>query len=479
MTPSPSTTNKDSSPSAVHIEKLVYGGAGLGRFENGEIALVPYTLPGETVLVHPQSPVLGKAKKNNFALTEMKEAAPERILPICSVFLTCGGCHWQHLPVGLQREWKQKILEETLRRMGPKDSGSVPVLPILSEPRDSGWGYRNKVQWHIKDGKIGYYQPESHQIIPFETCGLVSGTINRIYQTLQEALKNGLLKGDWFEKIEVRANQNGEILMTLWTSLSHESLLSEKLLSIAPENQENLASFFSKQHFEKRFPQCVGIGIVSSKGYQLLWGQSYLMENLNTKTNTTPSEAKAFIPKYQVSWNSFFQINAGVTLALLNHISSLLPKEPCASFLDLYSGVGLFSLWFQHRIKTGVAVELSEAAVQDAQVNFKQNGCNHIHMVAGDMKQQLSNLAHKKKALGIKGFQVAIIDPPRSGCHSAVLEWLSAEVEEQLIYVSCDPTTLARDLKHLTAHGWIIESIQPFDMFPQTYHLETVVSLKH
>jgi 23S rRNA (uracil1939-C5)-methyltransferase len=171
---------------------------------------------------------------------------------------------------------------------------------------------------------------------------------------------------------------------------------------------------------------------------------------------------------FRVSAGSFFQINRSVTLQMLAYMETLLLQQ-MDSLIDLYAGVGLFALWFHARSNRVVAIESSPVAMADAHTNLALNHAPNITMIPGHVEQQLASLEDT--------FEVAIVDPPRNGCDPVVLTWINTHVTRQILYVSCNPATLARDLKTLHAAGWQIDTVQPFDMFPQTYHIETVVSL--
>lgn len=414
------------------VGQLVYGGDGLARLPDGPVVFVPFTAPGDTVMGRIEDP---KARPLRATVDQVITPSPHRAVPPCSVFRICGGCHWQHLDRETQRLWKQRIVAESLQRLG-KLSG-VEVQPTIGA--ESDWHYRNKVQWVVSEEsdrvRLGYYQMKSHQPTPFDRCWIIPERVNALARTLEDLIPTGT----GVEKIQVRISSEDKMLL----SFSTEGTMARPPEALITQLSE-------------AFPEMSGMTVSHPGGESCLWGEPFLMETMDDCT-------------FQVSANSFFQVNPVVTRLMLQQIADCLPHE-MDRFLDLYAGVGLFSFWLKDRYKEGVAVESDKSALLDFEKNLELNQCSNLSMRSGDVKKVLN---------GLEGcFQVALVDPPRAGCAPEVLTWLGRHVTEQLIYISCDPTTLARDLKRLTDDGWRIERVQPFDMFPQTYHIETMVSLK-
>ncbi len=421
--------------SEVTIEKLVYGGEGLARLSSGQVALVPWSVPEDQALVHWTS-----SQKNlkRGEISQLTQPSPYRIKPQCSVFGECGGCHWQHLTLEKQRYWKQQIVAENLRRIGKLSD--VPVVFPIGDASDQGWHYRNKVEWlvHHSPGQqpqLGYSKFKSHQLVTFDHCWIMPESFNAIASYLKgqlEVLENT-------ERIQSRINSKGDILLTF----KGTPALFGALEGITPD-------------FVTTFPQIVGITFLKEGKETCIWGQPDLIETIGTL-------------QFQVSPQSFFQVNTLVAHLLLQYIEKQLLPD-CRSLIDIYAGGGLFSIWLHQKAQQVVMIESSSHAIENAQVNLKLNHIDNIQLLQGDATKILAQVSQT--------FDVAIIDPPRTGCDAAVLKWLHQNIHQQILYVSCDPATLARDLKQLTSEGWRIEAVQPFDMFPQTYHIETVVSLK-
>ncbi|WP_373533523.1 23S rRNA (uracil(1939)-C(5))-methyltransferase RlmD [Vampirovibrio sp.] len=428
------------------IEKLVYGGEGLGRTPEGEVIFVPYSAPQDILSVER---VRGSAKPAKATISSIVTPSGERVEPACSVFEECGGCQWQHLSITAQRSWKHDIVLESLNRIGKMPD--VAVLPTLSVD-DDGWKSRNRVQWEIEPAgdelagnpihKLGYYQAQSHDIVEFDHCHVIPDALNqvalRMRQLIREnaSLASGLLRIEAF----ISPAPEEEILLTL---------SGEKNQALKPLAEQLM----------QEFPTIQGVCYLDSGNKDAtprpLAGDSALEFSLAGN-------------QYRVSAGHFFQTSYAGAETLLNILEKALP-ESIDSLLDVYAGVGLFSIHFAKRTQRVLAIESSPSTEADAHENFSMNEIINVAWKTGDARQSLRALNEK--------FEVAIVDPPRGGCQPEVLNWLSQHIEKQLVYVSCNPTTLARDLKLLVAQGWKIDMVQPVDMFPHTYHVETVVSL--
>lgn len=424
----------------IKIEKLVYGGDGLGRLASGEVIFVPWSAPGDQLKVQrlPQTSKSAKIVKGQ--IEEIIEPAPERVEPKCSVFGQCGGCQWQHITPAAQRDWKRQIVQESLTRLG-----KLPDVPVLETLGDDGhsWNFRNRVQWEVQRDpqtstyQLGYFKAQSHDVIAFDTCWIIPDSLNKLANWIQQQLQQQPKAGKLIKRIEVMQNANEQLLLSV-----HGDLSSELLHPLV-----------------QAFPQIVGIVLLDPEQKfatpHVLWGEDHLAETISGRD-------------YTVSAGSFFQTNRHATELILNILAQWMISD-AETLLDLYAGVGLFSIHFHEKFKRVLAVESADSAIKDGEENCQRQGITNIQWLSGDAVKVLN--ATKEK------LDLAIIDPPRAGCSPAVLTWLNEHITRQLLYVSCDPTTLARDLKTLVAAGWRIDAVQPIDMFPQTYHVETIVNL--
>lgn len=418
----------------VTLEKLVYEGDALGRLSSGQVVFVPWAASGDTVKIRLTD---NTKRVLHGEIQEIIQPSPHRTTPKCTVFGQCGGCQWQHITLEEQRRWKQSIVGESLQRIGKLPG--IHVNDIIGSPEALSWQYRNKVEWVIAreddEPALGYSRFRTNEVVSFDTCWLVPEQLGELAIFLRQ--NRTLFHG--VERVQVRISPDERLLLTFIgqkSDLHDLSLLTTALL--------------------EQFPNIIGINLHHGSTRSVLWGVPYLIEDLGPQ-------------QFQVSSGSFFQVNRPVTIQLLHYLESLLP-ERIPSLLDLYAGVGLFAIWFHRRASNVLALEGSPDAVEDAHVNMTLNGADNIQWIQGDVQHQLKNIKET--------FDVALVDPPRNGCHQEVIHWLNEHVTGQIVYISCNPATLARDLGTLCGAGWKIESVQPFDMFPQTYHVETVVSLK-
>ena len=426
------------------IEKLVYGGDGLGRLPEGEVLFVPWSAPGDRLTF---SRVPGTAKPAKARIEKILSPGPDRVEPKCEAFGTCGGCQWQHVTPAAQREWKRLIVQESLQRIGKLPD--VKVLDTIGSD-DAAWHYRNRAQWEIEpEGEeliastayqLGYHATQSNQVVEFSQCQIIPETLNQVAFTLRAFLRESPELASALLRIEAFMNAQEEALLLL------EGEKHPQLANLAGKLHQALPQIKGVCHRDSAFKHATPVS---------LWGQPFLLETLGGQT-------------FKISCGSFFQTNRHAAERLLETLDAhlLLGSE---SLLDVYAGVGVFALHFKDRMQRVLAVENSRSAMADARENLALNQATDVQLKAGDARAVLRELKDS--------FDLAIIDPPRAGCQPEVLQWLSSNVKRQLLYVSCNPTTLARDLKALAAQGWFIQAVQPIDMFPQTYHVETVVSL--
>ena len=434
----------------VTIEKLVYGGDGLGRMVSGEVVFVPWSAPGdeaELLLNYESKPLKGH-------IGSLLKSSDLREKPPCSVFGECGGCHWQHIQPVHQRDWKGKIVEESLSRLG-KLSGFnlLPTIPGGDGGGESGqgnaWHYRNRVQWEIdtasddlgaQDFRLGYYASGSHDVVEFDHCWIIPEALNDLANCIRKFVRENPSVSSALLRIEAFINRENEVFLTV------EGELHARLNSLIKSITSECANIVGVAHQEK---------VRGRTRVRHLSGQDHLMQTLGGKS-------------FRVSAGSFFQTNFDAAELILKTIDEWLIPD-ADTLLDIYAGVGTFSVCLKDRARRIVAVEASPSAIVDAQENAKANDAD-IEVRAGDARKILTPDKDE--------FDVAIIDPPRGGCQPELIAWLATHVQKQILYVSCNPTTLARDLRLLVDQGWQIEAVQPIDMFPQTYHVETVVNLR-
>jgi 23S rRNA (uracil1939-C5)-methyltransferase len=382
-------------PDLITIEKLVYGGDGLARID-GRVVLTPFVLPGEKATVEQKDELHAQ-------LLAIEQSAPERVEPGCPYFRTCGGCHYQHAGYEYQLDQKVAILREVMRRLGKFEAPTH--IPVISGPE---WGYRNRSQFHIRGGRLGYLKTGSHELVPIEKCPISSPVLNQCIAALNEMLRDRRFP-QFVKEIEVFTNE------------------TETQLNVLQTERPVARSFFDWA--ADRIPGYVD-GPLTYQGFR-------------------------------VSYKSFFQVNRFLVEQL---VEAALGDAAGESAVDLYAGVGLFSWPMMNRFKRVTAVESSAAAVADL-----------IHNVP--KAEAVRSSVDEYLAVQAEAPDFVLADPPRSGLGKHAIRHLLRIKPKRIHIVACDPATLARDMAQLLAAGYNLEHMILVDLFPQTYHLETVVRL--
>lgn len=424
----------------VQIEKIVYGGEGLARTADG-IVLVPGALPGERVRVELEPPRRGVRRAR---LLEILAPSADRVAPPCPFYAPCGGCHHQQLTYARQLEWKQQILAECFERVG-KIKLAVSIETVAAEP----WEYRNRVRLRTeKRGEafqVGYRQSASHELCPVDACAISSPALQAAIRALaQGRLAAAFPEGD--AEIELFASDGDRALLaTIYSEAPAPGVFGDAWLAALPAFQSVCWSQ-QRRRTEKRAD-------TSGEPGDTVWGAGAIT-------------VRAGEFHYRVSHHSFFQTNR---FLLESMIHTALGELRGARALDLFAGVGFFTLPLARRFDHVIAVEPHPAAAQDLQAN------------AGVAATQIYAYAQTAEAFlqakpSRQPWDLILVDPPRHGLSTPARAALAELRARHLVYVSCDPTTLARDLKALDA-AYVIQSIHLIDLFPQTYHLETIVHL--
>jgi 23S rRNA (uracil1939-C5)-methyltransferase len=416
----------------VTIEKPVYGGAFLAR-NNGKATFVPLALPGE------QARISIVDEKRSFATAEVDEIlnpAPERVAPQCPYFGACGGCQYQHATYTAQLRYKQAILRETLERAGADTPGDIEVL--AGEP----WAYRNRIRLAFDDrGKLGYRSRRSHQIIPIAQCPIAAPVLMQAAACFSE-LAPRVLPALCSTEIALFCNRDeSAILASLFVANSAKAPL------------DRLADAL-----KEKVPALAGIEIVvegaSGQARRTIaqWGASSLDYNV-----------AGF--DYRVDHGAFFQVNRWLVDVLVERVTA---NQSGALAWDLFAGVGLFARVLCNSFDRVVSVESASAATAPLAHNLAGKSAEAVSVPTLDF------LRHNRKA---DRPVFVVVDPPRTGLGPEVTALLGEIGAPQITYVSCDPATLARDLRALIGNGYSIERVTLVDLFPQTFHLETVVDL--
>jgi 23S rRNA (uracil1939-C5)-methyltransferase len=386
--------------------------------DHGRVIRVPLGIPGEIVRVE----LADEDKRHPRArLLEVAKSAPERVTAPCQHFGTCGGCHWQHISYEGQLRFKHDNLYTQLQRIGKQAQPVVRPVMGMAQP----WSYRNHVQLGFDpQGVLGYKALRSHEIVPIEECWITHPLLDQLWAALE-------IEPQGIASISLRAGVNTQ----------EQMILLEGSEDTPPELEVDLAVSCVYQQ--------------PDGGLLVLAGDDHFHERLKGSL-------------FRVSAPSFFQVNTEQAELLLDVVHAYLDPRPDDTVLDAYCGVGTFAVSLAPHVAHVLGIEESPWAVEDAVVNGA--GQENIELIEGAVEEVLPQIDDT--------FSAAVLDPPRAGCDHAALQALARKRPARIVYVSCDPATLARDVQRLSDLGYALVEAQPVDMFPQTFHLETVALLK-
>ena len=454
----------------IEIERLALLGDGVGHIttegkEKGKVAFVSYSLPGEKILAQK---VLDKKTYSRWIPQSIVQESPDRIEPACPYHfhpgqtdLWCGGCNWQLFPVEKQREAKRDLVMETLERLG--GISDLPPIEVLSA--EKSWRYRNNVQ--IVFGKRaqrvigGFYAPGTHAIVPIDDCLMQAQPSVHSFTVFKETAEAlGLqpyeTKGDrgWLKHLLIRTNEAGEvhlILVTRKASFPEREKCVQLLTARCPE----VVSIYQNVQ-PARTP------VMSGRQWIHLWGRPKIEEHLcDLKIACSPG--------------AFLQVNTSAAALLYRKAIEEVKPEPGMTVLDLYCGVGTLTLMAAGSVEHVIGIDELPSAIDDARENARENGIAHADFFASTVEGFLQEAS---SALGdLSNRLVVIVDPPRSGCRGEVISRLLALTPRRIVYISCDPATLARDLKMLSAQ-YLLSAVTVVDLFPQTSHIEVITRLE-
>jgi 23S rRNA (uracil1939-C5)-methyltransferase len=401
------------------LEKLTYGGDAMGRLPDpltgtgSRAVFVPFGLPGERVRVRLTE------EKKNFArgeIVEILDASPDRITAKCKHFGECGGCHYQNLPYEKQLQAKTDILVDQLKRIGKIEDPPVKPAVACYDP----WNYRNHIQFSLdRDGKLGYQMPNSNRVIPVSECHLPESSINDFWPQLE------FEPGTNIDRVSLRVGAEDDLMLILESESSETPELEiEAGISVAHVYEGNTIVIAGSDHI--------------------------IMHVLDRD--------------FKVSAASFFQVNTVMAEKMVEHLLACLPVSSSTVLLDIYCGVGLFSAFFASKCKTVIGIESSESSCEDFTVNLDE--FDNVELYEGEAEDVIPHLETKP--------DIVVLDPPRTGLDKAVVDGILKLNPSLIAYVSCDPSTLARDAARLINGGYRLKEITPFDLFPQTFHVESI-----
>lgn len=448
------------------IDDMGTQGEGVGHAD-GYALFVKGALVGEMVRVR-----LMKCNKNyGYAkLLEVLEPSPFRTEPLCPAAGPCGGCSLQHMTYEGQLAFKEKKVRDCLTRIGGIDLSGVEWLPILGMEQEP-WHFRNKAQFPVradKDGNpvTGFFAGRSHRLVPVESCAIEHPVINEAAAAVMafireynipvydEETHRGLVRHIYVR----RGFFTGQVMVCLvlnGDTLPHAQALAERLQDI-----EGMTSIYLNQNTEQT-------NAILGKKMKLLWGASFIGDTICGI-------------RYQISPQSFYQVNPLQTQRLYETALAFAELDGYETVWDLYCGIGTISLFFANHLPASqggrvIGVEIVPEAVENAKENAALNHITNAEFFCGDVADVVPKLLTRGGSSA--GADVVVIDPPRKGCDSSLLETIVAMRPDKIVYVSCDPATLARDVKALGLNGYEVRKVRACDMFAQGGHVESVCLL--
>ncbi|MDX8046821.1 23S rRNA (uracil(1939)-C(5))-methyltransferase RlmD [Gracilibacillus sp. S3-1-1] len=439
------------------FEDITHEGDGVGKID-GYPLFVPYGLPGEKAEVK-----VVKVKKNfGFGrLIKVTEESEHRVTPPCDVFYQCGGCQLQHMSYEMQMDMKRNQVQNALKKIGHIDQ--VPVHPTIG--MDDPWRYRNKVQIPVqsKDGKLitGFYRKRSHEIIDdMDHCIITDEVNDRMVEAVRanadrlgipaydEKNHRGILR-----HIMVRSGQATNQTMIVLVTRKEKVHGLDQLIKEITEANPHVKSIVQNINPDRT-------NVILGKKTKVLWGEKYIYDLIGDI-------------KFAISAKSFYQVNPPQTKKLYDKALEYANLSGNETVIDAYCGIGTISLFLAQKAKKVYGVEVVPEAISDAKENAKLNNIDNTEFFVG----QAEKVMPWWQAQGLDP-DVIVVDPPRKGCDEALLQAMLEMKPKRIVYVSCNPSTLARDLRVLEDGGYETKEVQPVDMFPQTNHIEAVVRLE-
>lgn len=436
------------------IDDLNNNGQGVVRLGSSRfVVFVPDALPNEEVTCRIVQ------RKRNYAVAEVikrETDSPMRVKPRCLSFGSCGGCQLQHIDYESQLKLKRQSVLDAIERIG----GILDPEVKKCIPSPNEWHYRNKVTLPAQssqNGKIiiGYYKRGSHKIVPFQHCLVLLKKLEKNTQTLISELKNNNFRG--------RNPNKSNVIDFIRHIVLREAEFSESNLSAIigcrkPQKEEYSKLQQISNNNSKDF-RGIQFNKNSAKG-NFIWGDDFSSIAGKALMEETLGEFKF---KFEIS--SFFQINSRQAINIYEYATSFICESAEENVLELYSGVGTLTAFLSRKAKHVTAVEDWPQASKYLNINMKLNEIKNVTSFAGKAEDISESLSHKE-------YDTVVLDPPRSGCDKRVVKSIIKIAPKKIIYVSCAPATLARDIKDFSSSGYTLESVQPFDMFPQTGHVE-------
>ena len=428
-------------------ENYTFEGLGVVKYENKPV-FVKNMLEGESGEI-----IVTKVLKN-YAFGKclrLIEISHERVEPLCPVYKQCGGCQIAHMSQDAQRTFKRQRVQDCINRIGKLDTEVSDVLSM-----DSPYHYRNKGQIPVgvKNDRVicGFYRIHSNDIIEMNECLIQHDAINEMVKMIKELLQK-YQNGEYFRHLLIKVGfYTKQVMVVLIVRDEHIPNLDQMVNEIS--RHENVKSIILNLNQRKD-------NVILGEKEILLYGSSTIRDQLHDL-------------KFNISSKSFYQVNPIQTLRLYDKAVEFAELSGRETVLDLYCGIGTISLFMARKAKHVIGIEIIEDAIEDAKENAVLNHIQNAEFICSDAGTFAQKLAEKNMKV-----DVICVDPPRKGCDEKTLNSILKMDPKRIVYVSCDPSTLARDLYFLSHHDYEVKKIQPVDMFPNSFHVETVVMLSH
>ena len=435
----------------VNIEKLSNLGTGIARID-GQVVFVENACPEDKVKIK-----ITKVNKNfaNAKVIEIITPSPHRVTPFCPMNNICGSCQMQFIDYDYQLALKKQMVEDAMRTIGNIDT---PVNNPIPSPQTKA--FRHKIQCPVSQTKVskkilaGYYKPQSHEIVNIKYCPIQPEICDKVIDFIRNKAPEFNISGynepkhtgDLRHIVIRHSADNGELLVTL---VINNNKISEKLSNFAKTIFET---------FEKVTGVCINFNskktnVILGEKTICVCGRDFIYEKILDKT-------------FKIGASTFFQINPKSAENIFKYVKDKISEHKNAAVLDAYAGIATFGIVVSNCAKKVTSVEANKESIEKAKEVLELNNITNVELHCADTTKYLKSI--KKK------FDITILDPPRKGCTKESLDETLKHTKEKIIYVSCNPATLARDLKYLIEKGCTVESIQPFDMFCHTFHIENV-----
>ena len=438
----------------IQIERLGTSGEGVGRYENFTV-FVPQALPNERVLT-----VIEEVKKTyaHGRIHKILQESPDRTTPLCEIYDECGGCQLQHLSYEAQLCAKRAQVVDALTHIG-----KLPQIPVMETLRaEKPWNYRNKMQFPIgrNSGKIviGCFAQGSHRIINTENCHIqraenndLANAVRAIAEHLHIPVYNEDTHKGVLRHIVGRVGRSNDLMAVIVTA-TKQLPRAKEFVRMMRERLPNLVSVHQNIQTYRN-------NVIMGRDTQLLWGRPTIIDSLGRLN-------------FHISPRSFFQVNTRQAERLYEQALAYADLHGTETVIDAYCGTGTITLFLAQKARKVYGIEIVQPAILDARKNARDNHVKNAEFIVGDTTAVMPALYKQ----GIRP-DVVVVDPPRAGCTETVLRTFANMKPQRIVYVSCNPATLARDLAILKDLGYLAQEVQPVDLFPQTSHVENIALL--